>query len=326
MADFQVAHIPLNDIDPARWDAFITASPQGSVYALHGFLFALRKDWRALIVLQQDEWQAVMPYCLNKRWRFTSLPQPTFTQYLGICFQDRQFDTAFQAFRWKNRLVSRMVDDVAEIDLFVQSFSPAFDYPMPFHWAGYSIHNRYTYICSLEDDFERHFSPSLRRHLRKANKHQLQCCSLDDLSPLLELYRLNAEKGHDILGQAATSHDKMHRLINFLKREKRGEIRAVKNQNGDILAAGVFVHFKQKGLYLMGAMHPESQAYSPMSFLMWEEMKRAKDGACLSWDFEGSMIEGVERFFRGFGAKPQAYLQLRKNALPLMVRWIQGFT
>lgn len=56
-----------------------------------------------------------------------------------------------------------------------------------------------------------------------------------------------------------------------------------------------------------------------MSFLTWEAIKFSS-GVTKTFDFEGSMIESVERFFRAFGAKQKPYFQVSKiNSLPYKI-------
>ena len=41
------------------------------------------------------------------------------------------------------------------------------------------------------------------------------------------------------------------------------------------------------------------------------------------FDFEGSNLPGVARLYKGFGSKENVYLQIRKNNLPKLVRWLK---
>jgi hypothetical protein len=40
-------------------------------------------------------------------------------------------------------------------------------------------------------------------------------------------------------------------------------------------------------------------------------------------DFEGSMDLNLARFYKGFGSKEVVYLQIRKNNLPGIIRWLK---
>ena len=51
----------------------------------------------------------------------------------------------------------------------------------------------------------------------------------------------------------------------------------------------------------MGGGNPDLRNSGAQSLCMWEAIKFASS-LNLSFDFEGSMIEPIERFFRNFGA------------------------
>ena len=52
--------------------------------------------------------------------------------------------------------------------------------------------------------------------------------------------------------------------------------------------------------------------------IIWEGIKFAST-ASKTFDFEGSMIEGIESFFRQFGATPTVYYQIRKQNIALEI-------
>ncbi|MBE7441610.1 MAG: hypothetical protein HS119_04060 [Flavobacteriales bacterium] len=49
-----------------------------------------------------------------------------------------------------------------------------------------------------------------------------------------------------------------------------------------------------------------------MSLLLWEAIKRSKNKT-KSFNFEGSMIESIERYFRAFGGKQTPYFEITKR-------------
>lgn len=40
-------------------------------------------------------------------------------------------------------------------------------------------------------------------------------------------------------------------------------------------------------------------------------------------DFEGSMDVNLARFYKSFGSKEVVYLQILKNNLPVIIRWLK---
>ena len=61
--------------------------------------------------------------------------------------------------------------------------------------------------------------------------------------------------------------------------------------------------------YLMGGGDPELRSSGATSLAMWQAIQFAATVSRI-FDFEGSMIEPIERFFRGFGAVQTPYLSL----------------
>jgi hypothetical protein len=51
---------------------------------------------------------------------------------------------------------------------------------------------------------------------------------------------------------------------------------------------------------------------------MWSAIKVAKSKGVKTFDFEGSMIPGVEKFFRGFGGELTTYFAIQK--IPMAYR------
>lgn len=67
----------------------------------------------------------------------------------------------------------------------------------------------------------------------------------------------------------------------------------------------------------MGGSDPDLRNSGANSLCMWEAIKFAST-ATKAFDFEGSMIEPVERFFRAFGARQKPYFQISKINSPFV--------
>ncbi|MDX2283023.1 MAG: GNAT family N-acetyltransferase [Bacteroidia bacterium] len=307
-------------LDPDAWDRFVGASPQGSLYALHGYATAVRPDWEAWIVADQGAWQAVMPFCTNRRWGFRSLPQPMFTQYWGVLFRPMPELALREQLYLKKEILQLLIRQMDDFQLIVQNFSPYFDYGAPFHWGGFQLFQRYTYLLSLKPGTEALYAQlqsDLPRKIRRAQQHMTVLPgSVGELTALMEA---NQQAGRDITG-GPVSFDAMRRMLEYLTRSGNGGIRCTSGRE----AALAYGHFGKQTLYLMGAFDPEQSRSNGMSLLMWELIRLAAARGDEQLDFEGSMIEGVEGFFRKFGASPVPYLQIRRNRLPQLIRWMHA--
>ena len=84
-----------------------------------------------------------------------------------------------------------------------------------------------------------------------------------------------------------------------------------KDNDGHTHSAIYLLHLNSTIYYLIGGGDPKYRNSGAMSLLINEALKLAKDKHCL-FDFEGSMIEPIERFFRAFGAVQTPYFQIKK--------------
>jgi hypothetical protein len=77
--------------------------------------------------------------------------------------------------------------------------------------------------------------------------------------------------------------------------------------------AGVYVIWDdQSAYYLMGGGNAELRGSGATSLCMWEAIKFAST-VTQSFDFEGSMIEPIERFFRSFGGVQTPYYSITRT-------------
>lgn len=76
-------------------------------------------------------------------------------------------------------------------------------------------------------------------------------------------------------------------------------------------AAIYLVWDENSAYYLMGGGDPELRSSGASSLLLWEAIQFAAT-VSNKFDFEGSMGESIERFFRGFGARQVPYFYVRR--------------
>jgi len=305
-----------------EWDALVRASPQGNCYALSHYMDLVAPEWSGVEVFEKEKLVAVMPLHVRKRRGFLVSLQPPFSQYWGICFEPRSFSSTYKRYSWQRKVVQAVVEALPEnLRWFAHSFSPHFDYPLPFHWQGHSLKTRYTYVLDLEaseQELWKGLGKNTKYEINKASELQLREAANGD--GLLELVKRNGEAGKQLL--TATEGELLGKIMFDALKHKEGYVLEMTTPDGGLSAAGFFLEFEGRTVYLMSAQNPTEKQNGAMTRLIWEAMKKGLGKGRL-FDFEGSMMEGVEGFFRGFGAGPIPYLFIEKNDLPLWVKWIR---
>jgi hypothetical protein len=93
--------------------------------------------------------------------------------------------------------------------------------------------------------------------------------------------------------------------------EKRGcrKMFFAEDARGRIHAAAYLIWNEDCAYYLMGGGDPELRNSGAGTLVVWDAIRFAAT-VSRQFDFEGSMIEPVERFFRAFGGHPVPYFSV----------------
>lgn len=85
-----------------------------------------------------------------------------------------------------------------------------------------------------------------------------------------------------------------------------------RDEHNNIHAAVYIVWDNDSAYYLMGGGDPALRNSGATSLCLWEAIQFAST-VSKKFDLEGSMLEPVERFFRGFGTVQKPYFKISKT-------------
>jgi hypothetical protein len=308
------------EINVHTWDAFVKASPQGMIYSCHYFISALEPEWYAVIVRSNDMIHAVMPLIQKKKAGMAYSTQPIFTQYWGIMFRPAEANTA-KAFEQKRQWVKAIIKALpADIRLFNYNFSPAFDYPLPFFWNGYSVSPRYSNHIDLTQTAEQlwsNISEKARGHIRKTEKDGVTVTHGHDIDTVIQIFRKAKEQ--KIKNMTPAHYRAIADIAHHYAALGMCHTIIANDEHGMPVAGTIYFNFNGTTIHFLGSTDPEYKGRGAMALIIWKAMQRAQ-ADCKLFDFEGSMIEPIEQFFLSFGSVPTPYLNIKKQNLPFPVR------
>ena len=84
------------------------------------------------------------------------------------------------------------------------------------------------------------------------------------------------------------------------------------DKTGKAIAAIFLIYDSKTVYYLMGGIDPEYKDLGGMNALMIEGIKFALE-TNRTFDFEGSMVENIEKYFRSFGSTQRPYFNIFKT-------------
>ncbi|MBI1306742.1 MAG: hypothetical protein GC181_09020 [Bacteroidetes bacterium] len=309
-----------NDIDPEKWDAFVVRSEMGSIYSESWYMQIIAPGWKAIVVSGDGEWEAIMPLSFSRKFGVLYSLQPIFAQYWGIIFRNTHDTTNRIAERNKSVLeeIHKILPE--SITLFNYNFSPSFRYFLPFFWNNYNINPRLNYVlkcANTPDEMLKSYSKRIRNDLQKAKKNGLDCRESEDLN---DIAKLCVEQRILHVDQSAV----LLKIWNAVKERKRGFCLKVYDESGNLQCGGLFLIYRNKLIYSTSATAAEFKRTGCTSLMIHSAIMRAcKDPGLNEFDFEGSMIEPIEHYFRGFNPEPEIYYQIEKNKLGFLFRLYQ---
>ena len=274
--------------------------------------------WNVVEVKKGEEVEARMPYVLRRGpLGLKMITMPPLTQTLGPWFAPHEAKYVKELSR-QHDLMASLIEQLPSFDYFSQKFHYSITNWLPFYWRGFNQTTRYTYVIEDLSDLNavwRETRENIRTDVRKAQR-QLVVRSDLGLDVLLDLN----EKTFKRQGLPVPySRELIARLDHACNEHNCRKMFFAKDAQGRVHAAVFIVWDEQAAYYLMGGADPELRNSGATSLLLWEAIRFAAT-VTRTFDFEGSMIKSVERFFRAFGAKQKPYFQVTKvNSLWLKV-------
>jgi len=292
------------DIDKEKWDQCIRQTPNGNVYAFSWYLDRVCKNWKALV---KNDYETVFPLTQGKKYGIQYLYQPYFAQQLGV----------FSKGKINSSTVERFLDIISARYKF---FEIVLNVSNPVDSSKYEKKKNRTFELDLAgsyDDICNQYSENTKRNVAKALKNQIIIKKESDIEELIGLFRNNLGKK---IKKIKTIHYNNLRsvMLEGLTR-KLGEVYAAYGSDGNYYAGAYFLFSMDRFIFLFSASSPESRENGAM-FLLIDNFIKEKAGDNFLLDFQGSNIESLARFYRGFGSKPMEYLSIRQNKLPWPVR------
>lgn len=288
-------HLQRSDIDAARWDACVAASPRARIYGTSLFLDRMADEWDGIVL---DDYRAVLPLPRRRKYGIDYLCPMPFSGPLAVYGKEPlPCDTldVLQQIPARFRLW--------DINLDVQGR----DLP----WPSTTRNNHVLPLDHPYAELSAGFREALRQTLGQEREHGHVRAGIS-MDTLLE----EALAAGALAGTSPYDRLRLKRLYQDLSvREKAFTLGWV--EDGRIVAGALF--FRSPGrIYYMAAWSGEEGRKCGAAARLLDTVIREYAGMDAVLDFEGSDIPGVAFFFEGFGARPEPYRLVRRRRFPFL--------
>ena len=280
--------------------------------------------WHELTVRNKNnEVIGRLPYADINKYGLSYCGIPVLTQTLGPWIKlDKGMKQVAKLKRIKqvSEELIKQLKTKRNIDLY---FHQGFQYVLPFIWAGYRVEPQFSYII---DDFRdldivlTNMDAKIRNLIKGARKN-VEIISNISVDEMIYLEKASFEKQGR---KFPWDEDIIRKIYNLSQQYGHGKaLAAIDKVSKKAIAVAFLVYDEHTCYYLLGGKDYASKIQGTQELLLWEGIKFAAT-VSREFDFEGSMIPGIESFFRGFGGKPYVYYRIRKGSLIAdVLEWIK---
>ncbi|GAB3723052.1 hypothetical protein GCM10027594_03970 [Hymenobacter agri] len=295
----------------ARYLDFCRTAPDVPVFAQPWYLDACAEGGTWDVVLAEEHGQVVaaLPYFYKQKSLFQYATMPPFVKWLGPYL--------LPGFRGRlpkeHELLQALIAQLPDLAAFRQNFYPTVTNWLPFYWQQFRQTTYYTYrLHHLRDlaRVEAGLGTGIRRDIRLARP---QVRVVHDL-PLAEFYRVNMLSFARQKLAPPYSLAQLRRLDAALAAAGQRQLFFAVDAQGQVHSVAYLIWDNTTAYFLLAGDDPARRASGAGVLLAWECIRYASEVLGLDcFDFEGSMLPGVERIRVRFGAVQTPYFYVWKH-------------
>jgi len=273
------------------------------------------EKWDVAIVENNGQVIAALPYQYKKKYGISYIINPKLTPYLSLWINYPQNQKSIKKQSFEKKIINEITKKLPDFNWFNLGLHYNLTNWLPFYWNNFKQTTKYTYILQPKvtiDDTVKLFSDSTKNILKKEiSKNEIQNKGSDET--FFTLIKKTFKKQNLV---PPIKLELLQKITAICKDKNCGEILFAKNNNH--ILSGLFFVCDTNYLYiLMTGRDNNIPNNNSLYKLIYEAIKIAINKN-INVDFEGSMIEPVEHFFRSFGGKQTPYFQIEKVNSPLL--------
>ena len=302
--------------DKERYRKLCADEPSIPIYSRDWWLDCVcgENNWDVLLYCSDsssEKIEAAFPFYVPYK---KGIIMPTFTQTLGIWFNPEfEKENYTKNLHWKQNICEQLINRLPKHTYFVQNFHYSFTDWLPFYWKGYRQTTLYTYILPDISNIEEKLKNRSYDIKKAQTKYRIDVKTNIPVDLFLKMYAKTFERQ----GEKAYKPEILRRLIETAYLRNQGNTWGAFDETGQLHAVVFVVWQKNCAYYIAGGSDSTGRESGAHIFVLSEAI-RAVSEVSASFDFEGSMIQGVEYLFRSFGAIQKPYFTISKGKRPLL--------
>ncbi len=249
----------------------------------------------------------------QKQMGVSAVREPMYTPFVGP-FIKPLGGKLFKIQDQKKKIMAALVEflDGLGVKLVTVALDGQFHDLQPFIWKEYKAVPQYTYLIDLTSEtIWEDFDPKRRNDIKRAEKDGVTVEQVHDLELIISM----VSKSLDRKDKGFDKKLLTHLMTKFCNEENSFSF--VAKLDGRPIAAIHCLHYNGRAFYLLSGYDHNNGHSGAGALALWHGIQHAKSIGLKIFDFEGSMIPAVEKYFRSFGGEIATYFRVSKASIPL---------
>lgn len=267
--------------------------------------------WGEVVLNDSRQIIARLPYVQTKN----KLVMPPLTQTLGPWihpdYRKRQIGNTQTSVQ--KEIIYELISKLPKHKSFDMIFDSSNEYILPYRWLGFTFSPTFSYRLqnlSNLDIVYNNFNKTVKKNIKSGqNKTTITTSgNFDDLYELLAItFSVQNRK-------FPHSQKQVEAIIEQSIKRNSGKILIAKDEAGNSHSGAFILYDERTCYYLLGGTDVRFRSSGAQSLVLWEAIQHAATVSKM-FDFEGSMVEGIENFFRQFGGDQVLNYHMQKGPI-----------
>lgn len=271
-----------------------------------------KDSWDVIIEEKGNKITGIFIYTTAKKTLFNMITMPVLTPYLGVFYNYPDNMKYTSRLNFEKKTSESLISKLPKTTYFTLRFQPSYTNWLPFFWRGYNQTTKYTYKITGDRSLDEVLI-SCKNDVRRKINAAPDLLSITNEGTFDEFYDTLCLTFERQDKKTPYSRELITSILTTSLKNKAGKIYFARGKDDNKIHAVSFLIFDSNCSYLLLAgANPELRNSGAQVVLVYEAIKWSLENQ-KDFDYEGSMIKGVENFISAFGTIQTPYFKITKH-------------
>jgi len=287
-----------NQISEKEWDSFVEKT-EYTIFHTSKWLRTLDERTEFWVLKNSNNVElAGIAFLRKRRYGLKIITHPVLSPYGGILINKKIFVDSSKTKAHSNvkKIILEVLNNLkAKANVIVMELPKNYNDFHPFIWEGFDIKVHHSYILKKdkEDVLWKNMDSKRRNDIKRAIRDGISISVDSDKETLKKMVLKTFSRQN--MQYSISNIDKVF--------EATDNVKTFTAYKGDLpVAAACIVWDKKSAYYILGGYDPDNRHSGAQALALWKAILFTFNELNLEFfDFEGSTVPNIERFFRDFG-------------------------